>query len=79
MTYSYTGCPAGALGAPAVDNPVLPGRLPASRSCRMPPALPAPLLRDRKMMGLLGLGSVSDYITKHAPCNVLVHKSRPAS
>lgn len=30
-------------------------------------------------MGLLGLGSVSDYITKHAPCNVLVHKSRPAS
>jgi nucleotide-binding universal stress UspA family protein len=29
------------------------------------------------MLGLFGLGSVSDYVVRHAPCNVVVHKSLP--
>ncbi|GAB4816535.1 hypothetical protein N2152v2_003581 [Parachlorella kessleri] len=28
----------------------------------------------RTMLGLLGLGSVSQYVVAHAPCNVIVHK-----
>ncbi|GAB4820467.1 hypothetical protein N2152v2_007513 [Parachlorella kessleri] len=28
----------------------------------------------RTMLGLFGLGSISDYVVKNAPCNVLVHK-----
>ncbi|KAL6775798.1 hypothetical protein ACKKBG_A18530 [Auxenochlorella protothecoides x Auxenochlorella symbiontica] len=28
----------------------------------------------RAMLGLLGLGSVSSYVVKHANCNVMVHK-----
>jgi hypothetical protein len=28
----------------------------------------------RTMLGLLGLGSVSQYVVAHAPCNVVVHK-----
>lgn len=31
----------------------------------------------RAMLGLFGLGSVSDYVVRHAPCNVVVHKSLP--
>lgn len=32
----------------------------------------------RTVLGLFGLGSVSDYVVKHAGCNVIVHKSAAA-
>lgn len=35
-------------------------------------------LGSRTVLGLFGLGSVSDYVVKHAGCNVIVHKSAAA-
>ena len=32
----------------------------------------------RAMLSLFGLGSVSEYVVKHAPCNVIVHKTAAA-
>jgi hypothetical protein len=31
----------------------------------------------RTLLGAVGLGSISDYVVKHAPCNVVVHKMAP--
>ncbi|GAB4823035.1 hypothetical protein N2152v2_010081 [Parachlorella kessleri] len=32
-------------------------------------------LGKRALLGVFGLGSVSEYVVKHAGCNVIVHKS----
>lgn len=31
----------------------------------------------RAMLGVFGLGSISEYVVKHSPCNVVVHKQQP--
>lgn len=36
-------------------------------------------LSKKALMGLLGVGSVSDYVLRHAPCSVVLYKDRPHS
>lgn len=36
------------------------------------------LLPCRAMLSVLGLGSISDYVVKTSPCNVVVHKMAKA-
>ncbi|EFN52034.1 hypothetical protein CHLNCDRAFT_54617, partial [Chlorella variabilis] len=36
-------------------------------------------LSKKAIMGLLGVGSVSDYVLRNAPCNVVLFKDKPAA
>ncbi|KAL4435195.1 hypothetical protein ABPG77_001877 [Micractinium sp. CCAP 211/92] len=36
-------------------------------------------LSKKALMGLLGVGSVSDYVLRHAPCSMVLYKDKPQS
>ncbi|KAI7837136.1 hypothetical protein COHA_009014 [Chlorella ohadii] len=36
-------------------------------------------LSKKALMTMLGVGSVSDYVLKHAPCNVVLYKDKPTA